>query len=92
MRGSPCALPGDVLDLQVPDAPQIEPVPPTAVGEPDQGVVAAWAADDGAQPPHLVDHRRPEPIGLAAALTAVLRGGYLEGEDLPEGARRGVAV
>src|SRR3712207_2173063 len=40
------ALPGDVLDLQVPYAPQVDPVPPAVVGEPDEGVVAARAADD----------------------------------------------
>src|SRR5919107_4014378 len=85
-------LPGDVLDLQVFHAPQIDPVSPAVVGEPDKGVVAARAANDGAKPPHLVDHRRPDLIGPSAALAGVTRGGCLEGEDLPEGAGRGVAV
>jgi hypothetical protein len=56
---SPFALPGDVLDLQVPCAPQIDPVPPAIVSEPDEGIVAAWAANDGAQIPHLVDLAYP---------------------------------
>ena len=32
VRVNPRALPGDFLDLQVPYAPKIDPVPPTAVG------------------------------------------------------------
>src|SRR5918998_625833 len=86
------ALSGDVLDLQVPYAPQIDPAPPAVVSEPDECIVAARAADDGAKPPHLVDHRRPDPIGPSATLAGVIRGGCLEGEDLPEGAGRGVPV
>src|SRR5215212_8721465 len=86
------ALPGGVHDLQVPYAPQIDPVSPAVAHEPDEDVVASWAADDGAQPPHLVNHRRPDLIGPSAALAGVTRGSYLEGEDLPEGACRGVAV
>src|SRR5215216_1869791 len=86
------ALPGDVRDLQVPYAPQIDPVSSAVVSEPDESIVAAWAADDGAQPPHLVDHRCPDLIGPSAALAGVLRGGNLEGEDLPKGASCSVAV
>src|SRR5829696_6777185 len=86
------ALPGDVGGLQVPYAPQIDPASPAAPSKPDEGVVAARAADDGAQIPHLVDHRRSDPIGPSAALAGVIRGGDFEGEDLPEGAGRGVAV
>src|SRR5215211_7970283 len=85
------ALPA-VHDLQVPYAPQIEPVSPAVASEPDEDVVAAWAADDGAQPPHLVNHRCPDLIGPSAVLAGVMRGGYLEGEDLPKGASCGVAV
>src|ERR671921_2062316 len=85
-------LPGDVRDLQVFHAPQIDPVSPAVVGKPDEGIVAARAADDGAKPPHLVDHRRSYLIGTSAALAGVTRGGRLEGEDLPEGTGRGVAV
>src|SRR5215217_4602325 len=86
------ALLGDVLDLQVPYAPQIDPVTPAVVSEPDESIVAAWAADDGAQIPHLVDHRRSDLIGPSAVLAGVMRGGYLEGEDLPKGASCSVAV
>src|SRR5918992_4944900 len=89
---SPSRLPGDVRDLQVPYAPQIDHVPPTVSGQPDEGVVAAWAADDGAQPPHLVNHRRSDLIDPCAALAGVMRGGYLKGEHLPEGASCSVAV
>src|SRR5688572_25075167 len=83
---------GDVLDLQVPYAPQIDPVSPAVVSESDKGIVAAWAADDGAQPPHLVNHRCPDLIGPSAVLAGVMRGGSLEGEDLPEGASCSVPV
>src|SRR3712207_3554142 len=62
------------------------------MNEPDEDVVAVRAADDGAQPPHLVNHRRSDLIDPSAALAGVMRGGYLEGEDLPEGASCGVAV
>src|SRR5918998_2898864 len=86
------ALLGAVLDLQVPYAPQIDPVSPAVVSESDKSIVAAWAADDGAKPPHLVNHRRSDLIGPSAALAGVMRGGYLKGEDLPEGASRGVAI
>src|ERR671910_39238 len=86
------ALLGDVLDLQVPYAPQIDPVSPAVVSEPDESIVAAWAADNGAQPPHLVNHRCPDLIGPSAVLAGVMRGGYLEGEDLPKGASCSVAV
>src|SRR5215207_7163249 len=55
-------------------------------------MIAARAANDGTQLPHLIDHRRPELIGPSAALTNVLCGSRLEGEDLSEGAGRGVAV
>ena len=48
------ALPSGVLGLQVLYTPQIELVPPAIVSEPDEGIVAAWAANDGAQIPHLV--------------------------------------
>ncbi len=34
----------------------------------------------------------PEPAGPSAPVVRVLGGGHLEGEDLPEGARRGIAV
>src|SRR3712207_1447771 len=92
LRGGHFPLPGNVRDLQVPYAPQIDPVSPAVVSEPDEGIAAAWAADDGAQPPHLVDHRRSNLIGPSASLAGVMCGGRLEGEDLPEGACRGVAV
>src|SRR3712207_6760565 len=92
LRGGHFPLPGDVRNPQVPYAPQIDPVSPAVVSEPDKGIVAAWAADDGAQPPHLVDHRRSDLIGPSAALAGVMRGGYLEGEDLPEGAGRSVTI
>src|SRR5918998_2977035 len=86
------ALLGDVLDVQVPYAPQIDPVSPAVVSESDKGIVAAWAADYGAQPPHLVNHRCPDLIGPSAVLAGVMRGGYLEGEDLPKGASCSVAI
>src|SRR3712207_3419531 len=71
---------------------EVDEVPPAVVGQPDQGVVAAWAANDGAQFPHLVDHSSSEPIGPPASIASVLRGGHFEGEDLPECACRSVAV
>src|SRR3712207_5637449 len=92
LRGGHFPLPGDVRDLQVPYAPQIDPVTPAVVSEPDEGIVAAWAADDGARPPHLVNHRRSDLIDPSAALAGVMRGGYLEGEDLPERASCSVAI
>jgi hypothetical protein len=49
------ALPSDVLGLQVLYTPQIDLVPPAIVNEPDEGIVAAWAANDGAQISHHVD-------------------------------------
>ena len=44
------------------------------------------------QPPHLANHRSTYPAGPSAARTGVPCRGHLEGEDLPEGAGRGVAV
>src|SRR5688572_9171037 len=48
---------------------EVYEVPPAVVGEPDEGIVAARAADDGAQLPHLVDHRSPELTGPSAPTT-----------------------
>jgi hypothetical protein len=56
---SPFPSPGNVLGLQVLYTPQIDLVPPVIVNEPDEGIVAAWAANDGAQIPHLVDLASP---------------------------------
>jgi len=53
------ASPGNVLGLHVLYTPQIDLVPPAIVNEPDEGIVAAWAANDGAQIPHHVDLASP---------------------------------
>src|SRR5918997_2485228 len=81
-------LPGS----QIARSAEVQQLPPADGGEPDQGVVAAGTANDHAQIPHLVDHRLPEPADPAAPPAGVLRGRHLEGEDLPEGTGRGVAV
>src|SRR5215212_4412810 len=72
--------------------PEVDQVPPAVVSEPDKGVLAARAANDEAQPPHLVDHRSSEPTAPPAPTAGVLCGGRLKGEDLPEGSGHGVAV
>jgi hypothetical protein len=85
-------LPGRILYLQIPYALKVDPVPPAVVSKSDEGIVAAWAADDGAHLPNLVDHRRADLINPPAPLAGVLRGGHLKGEDFPERARRRVAI
>src|SRR5215217_624229 len=51
-RLSSPGLPG----CKVSRLPEVDQVPPAVVSEPDKGVLAAQAANDGAQLPHLVDH------------------------------------
>src|SRR3712207_3715700 len=72
--------------------PEVDQVAPAIADQPDKDAVAVRTANYGAQIPHLVDHRCPEPIGPSASTTSVLRHSHLEGEDLPEGACRRVAV
>src|SRR5829696_8566509 len=77
---------------KVPHPPEVDQVPPPVVSEPNKSVLAARAANDGAQLPHLVDHRPSQPTGAPASAAGVLSGTHLEGEDLSEGPSRGVAV
>src|SRR5215210_4610832 len=87
-RLSSPGLPG----CKVSRLPEVDQVPPAVVSEPDKGVVAARAANDGTQLPHLVDHRFPESTDPSASIAGVLCGGHLEGEDLSKGAGRSIAV
>src|ERR671913_829640 len=92
-----CTYPLGLLSLRlsgckVSRPPGVDHVPPAVVSEPDKGVVAARAANNRAQLPHLVDHSSSEPTRVSASTAGVLSSGYLKGEDLPEGTGRGVAV
>src|SRR5215218_6833071 len=66
-RLSSPGLPG----CKVSRLPEVDQVPPAVVSEPDKGVLAAQAANDGAQLPHLVDH--PAFQHLAQTRDALLR-------------------
>jgi hypothetical protein len=72
-------------------APQVEPEPPRRAGDPDHGLVARGAAQDGAQldrvEPQL--RHRHDP---GAARAGRPRGRRLEREHLAQQAARGVAV
>src|SRR5829696_8483789 len=66
-RLSSPVLPG----CKVSRPPEVDQVPRAVVSEPDKGVLAAQAANDGAQLPHLVDH--PAFQHLAQTRDALLR-------------------
>src|SRR5919205_1680369 len=73
-RLSSPGLPG----CKVSRLPEVDQVPPAVVSEPDKGVLAAQAANDGAQLPHLVDH--PAFQHLAQTRDTLLRA--MERRDL----------